>query len=233
MYGVYKNDNLVGGICGFEKDGFTSGNYPLTPYQGVLIAPMPDAKPVTVGSMHLQVGGELAKSLPYEHISITNHWTYPDIRPFKWAGWAEFVKYTYVIREPSLDNMEKDTRYDIVHNKPEFITWGDFKPFQKMYEAMVERKGIDSPPFDLKIFDWTIFNHTLTTDKASACFILDEKRSYYIMAASEKDGGAMALAWEYIKGCKEIDLVGCNLREIGHYKRGFGGEITPYIGVKK
>src|SRR3990167_1880747 len=69
LYGVYKNGNLIGGIGGFDH------YMPLTPFQGVLVAPY-NGKYVGLMSQHNEVSEALIDVLPKE---FYNHYTYPDI----------------------------------------------------------------------------------------------------------------------------------------------------------
>ena len=100
ILGYFKGYNLIGGICGFEYAGniFDSGcRVPLTPFQGILMMPMPEAKSQAVESMCNEVTTNLIENLQYEHIGVGNHYSLPDIRPFTWHKYEHIIRYTYLM----------------------------------------------------------------------------------------------------------------------------------------
>ncbi len=232
MYVVTKGDEVVGGIIGFLKDGFISGGYPFTLYQGILINE--PEKYTTKMSLHNEVAKVLIQQLTtdYDKVSITNHYTYPDIRPFLWNGWKPTVSYTYILK-PNWEALEKDTRNLIRSHTKSFE---ECKPdkFIELYLNTFKRKNVEGYASEkwLDKFFQTFNPIMLTNGTAAVCLIYDTKRIYYIFGASEADNSSFAVMWEAFSKFKEIDLVGCNLPEIGHYKRGFGGELKTCLGIK-
>ncbi len=55
--------------------------------------------------------------------------------------------------------------------------------------------------------------------------------AYYLFGASIVPDKSFALMWRAFKMFHRIDLTGCNVPEIGHYKRGLGGELKCYLGA--
>jgi len=236
IYGYFKNDSLLGGIIGraYETD-FTSG-FELTPFQGILVIPMPDAKYTSVMAMHNEVANKLINALEerYLFISISNHCTFPDIRPFLWKGYEPSVRYTYVVDLADMgDRLEKDTRYLIKHSDRVLVE-PDLAVFDKLYENTFERRGLIRPvstEFIKRLYS-ELDSSLYMADNAGVLMIRDKKRSYYILGASTGDGSSSVL-WQALssESSSECDLVGCNDKNIGLFKRGFGGILTPYYCV--
>lgn len=243
IYGYYKNGKLLGGMANFDQLA------PLTPFQGILVADIPGAKYTTTISLHNEVATAL---LPYAPKSFYNHYTFPDIRPFKWAGWQCDIRYTYVVDLTDMDKLweglEKQTRYEINHASKTYQTFmtPDVGVFNSLYSETFKRKGIERP-VDSEMVQglcWTLnaaIFCSLSLDSVGSMAILveDNKRAYYILGASDDTGHTSSLTlWTAFEkstraGIKEIDLVGCNNEQIGLFKRGFGGKLIPYFGVKR
>lgn len=232
IYAVHKGDELIGGAANFDSPA------PLTPFQGILVKP--EEKYTTAMALHYEVTKALMDYLPNE---FYNHSNYRDIRPFKWnENWELDVKYTYIIHSWSMDGMEKQTRYDISH----YREWGmsvtpDIEKFIKLYQYTFERKGLKPTASDdliRRIYEQFPCTLGMTANgESGALFIRDDKRSYYILGASEGKGSSSYCLWasltvELAKS-SEIDLVGCNDYSIAQFKKGFGGILTPYYGLRR
>lgn len=220
IYGAYKGDELVGGVI---LDGF-----PITPYQGVVLK----------DNTKYSVTEALIESIPQG--SITNyHLT--DIRPFLWAGYTPFIKYTSVLDITDLDcvlkGMNKDARHE-ARREIDFTALGRPDDFWGLYVNMFEHKKLELPISERFFYNlWTRIPCDIYMSKYSAAVIMREGDTvYYILGASEGKNESTALLWNAIqdlsqKGFRKIDFVGVNLREIGLFKLGFGGEIKPLLGV--
>lgn len=245
IWGYFKGESLIGGIIGFEKDGFDSGySIPLTSPQGILVMPMPDAKYTSVMAMHNEVARELIVGLKDKYrlsIKICNHYTFPDIRQFLWNGFTPVVRYTYVVDLTDMDklwmDLEKQTRYEIKNHSGDLVE-GNIQDFNKLYTQTFERKGMERPVSEEMIESLCKqFNaQILTLNNSSAVMIQDSKRAYYVLAGSDGSGDSSLCLWEALKclseqGVKEVDLGGCNVEKIGLFKRGFAGKLMPYYGV--
>ncbi len=242
VYGVKKGSELVGGIIGFEQVGkYISGGYTLTPYQGIVVKSN-GLKYVSEMSLHTEIGLLLAEFLSrtYESVSIVNHWTFPDIRPFLWHGWRPILKYTYVVDISDMEmaeiSLEKDTRYAIKQAKD--MSTCTVKDFGELYDFTFHRKGLESAIVILWLngFFNTIPHELVACGDSAGVMMWDSKRAYFIFAGSKCDGGSNGVLWNLLKdmnklGYDEVDLVGCNDQMIGAYKRGFGGTLTPYLGA--
>lgn len=205
LKGVYKKDNLIGGIADFGEAK------PLTPFQSVLTLKNPQ---------------QVMEALDVKY--VVNHYTLPDIRPFLWKGYKPLVRYTYIVR-PEWGLLDKDTRNLV--RKYDLPIGSDFGYLDALYSLTFERKGLQRPidsAFLKKVCDMgTIY----TCDGAAVVIIRDEKRSYYIIGASDGTGTSSYLLWNAIKDEREGDLVGCNNRDIANFKKSFGGELKVYCGA--
>lgn len=224
IYGCFKGQELQGGLIGFNTSaGFYSGGYPVTHFQGILLKEGLGAKyPITEA---------LIEALPKQS-TVLNSYYNNDIRPFLWNDWRPIIRYTYLIKSPDINMLEKDTRYDILHNAEEVVS-GGLDDFYSLYSNTFKRKRLSVPVTR----DWMqkfneLFHPVIkTTGKNSALVITDNKRAYYIFGASDGGSSSAKVIWEIIKDYPEIDMVGANSREIALYKRGFGGKLMPYLGA--
>jgi hypothetical protein len=224
IYGVYKGNNLVGGSA-FFKD-----LQPITPFQGMLVESSV-GKYVSVMSLHHEVATALLDILPDQ---FYNHYTFPDVRPFLWAGWGAKVKYTYVVH-PQWEELDKDTRNVIKNTHVEVKRSEDIQFFDSLYGFTFARKGIERTASTKLIYKlWETFKPDLyiaSDNSAGVLLIKDNKRSYYILGASEGTGTSAKVLWEAIWRLDEVDLVGANDHKISDFKRQFGGKLCPYYGV--
>jgi len=231
IYGVYKGDELLGGIIGFLKDGFTSGGYPLTQFQGVICKHLP--KYTSAMSLQQRVSNVLIDTLKYDEVTIVNHPSFYDVRPFLWAGWQPMIKYTYEIRSISLADLSKDTRSEIKLHR-DTLDIRSMAEFDKPYGDTFEHKGLARPVS----YEWlTKLNETLhpiiySNGHAMAVIICDWCNAYYILGASDHQGYSSSLLYDIFQLYYSVDLCGCNVKEIGDFKAQFGGKLIPYIGVK-
>jgi hypothetical protein len=224
IFGCYKGNELHGGLIGFQTDnGFFSGGYPVTQFQGFCYKQGLETK--------YAITEELLKIIPYP-ATILNSYHATDIRPMLWEGWKPIVRYTYIIREPNLANLEKDTRYDITHNDNE-VRDGEIFSFYKLYEQTFKRKSLPVPvSLEWMLRFYAEFQPTIKmTDHNGTIVVNDDKRAYYIFGASDGTKSSAKIVWESIKDCPEVDFVGANSKEIALYKRGFNGVLMPYLGA--
>jgi hypothetical protein len=224
IYGCFKGNELQAGLIGFQtKKGFYSGGYPVTQFQGICFKEGMEDK--------YNIVDLLLGIIPYP-ATILNSYYATDIRPFLWEDWKPIVRYTYLIKDPCLSKLEKDTRYDITHNDDE-VRDGDIFSFYKLYEQTFKRKGLPIPvSFEWMTRFYIEFDCIIKmTDHNAAMVVTDNKRAYYIFGASDGTKSSAKVVWETIKGFPEVDCVGANSKEIALYKRGFNGKLMPYLGA--
>lgn len=256
ILGCRNGTDLCGGIAYFSDDNCYSGGSHciLTPFQGVLVRPPNGSKPVTVLSLQNKVTEAIIEELSeFKKVEISNHYTFPDVRPFIWNKYKQEVRYTMVVDISDLDKtwemMESDTRNLIRKAENEGLvckqTTG-ISAFIRLYaETFSRKKQTQTVSNELvqkiyKNIDNALF--LVYQDKepiAGVMMIWDNKRAHYLFGASlQNDIGASYLGlWEAMKEMSktknEVDLGGVNNRDIGLFKRGFGGELKQYIQVTK
>jgi lipid II:glycine glycyltransferase (peptidoglycan interpeptide bridge formation enzyme) len=237
-WGYYKGNQLMGGFGGFLK------NMPLCAFQGVLIAPT-TGKYTATTSLYNEVATALLKDgvLPNE---FTNHYTFPDIRPFLWEGYKPTVRYTYVVNlNQELSDLEKQTRYEINH--PYHIGTvtkesKDIQFFDALYETTFERKGMKRPitsQMMYSIYETMKGQLFISSDNSTGVMMVtDNKRAYYLFGASDGTSTSSQTVWDALQsmrrqGFAEVDMCGCNNREIGSFKKGFSGKLQVYFGLSR
>jgi hypothetical protein len=224
IFGCYKGNELQGGLIGFHTDkGFFSGGYPVTQFQGICFKQgMENNYGITEA---------LLTTIP-DNATVINSYYAPDIRPFLWEGWKPLVRYTYLIKDPDISRLEKDTRYEINHND-DVVRDGDIFSFYKMYEQTFKRKKLPVPvSWEWMTRFYTTYDPVIKlTDHNGTVVVHDDKRAYYIFGASDGTKSSAKIVWESIKDCPEVDFVGANSKEIALYKRGFNGVLMPYLGA--
>ena len=219
LLGYYKNGNLTGGMV-LQKP------MPLTPFQGVLVRPT-EGKYTTRMSLENEVAEALIPAIG--KATFSNHYTYTDIRPFLWHGFVASIKYTYVWT-PDCE-LEKDTRYII--NRYDKPIGSDFDRLDWLYTETFKRKNLSRPVSSkfLRQMCEATNAEVSTTEGAGVILIKDSKRYYYIIGSSDGQGESSYLLWNAIKDKNEVDMVGSNNKNIGLFKRGFGGILKPYYQV--
>jgi hypothetical protein len=243
LYGCFNGDNLLGGVCGFtDSHTFNSGELPLIPFQGILVAPVNSPKYTTLMSRHQEVATTIRDFLSdeYKNNVIRNHYSFPDTRPFIWKGWRQGVHFTYVLdttdRKKMWSDLEKQTRYEITSSSGVMRQWS-LQYFDELYADTFTRKDMNRPISKefLKKLNDSFDCRIVGTNHAMAYVVWDDKRAYYILGASDGTGSA-AEVWTMLEGVsgmglKELDFVGANDEQIGRFKKGFGGELKSYYSV--
>lgn len=257
LYACYNGDELCGGIPFYndkKEEGCYSGiNLPITPFQGILTLTN-GMKAVKQQSLNTEITETLIKGLDeFKCIEISNHYNFLDARPFIWNGYSTSLGYTYVVDISDIsatwDNMEKDTRNYIGKAVKDGITIresNDVAVFDRLYAATFSRKNLPRTAPKKMIEDLlkTIPSKLYLAyhnNKAVAGVVMmwDSKRAYYILGATAEgsDGASYLALWEAMQDMArikpELDMVGCNNVRIGHYKKGFGGELKQYVKVRK
>ena len=263
ILGVFKKDELVSGVLLFirKKGPFKVVAYPpLTPFTTVLFKESETRRLSKVESFRKDIlnliSGYLIKN--YNYISLLLDPTVIDIRPFLWLGWKPNVNYTY---ETDLSNIGelwgslcKDVKYEVNKGKKSGLRIqeeDDISKFYGLYEKTFSKQDMQAPI--KKDFIESMFNILNKENKcklyfakakeeitASALVIWDNKKAYYLLAASNpeiKIGAPSFLLWNIFedmsKKFKKMDLVGANTPHIVKFKRDFATKLVPYYSLEK
>ena len=210
LKGVYENGTLIGGIAFMVNRGDAySGMFPLTPYQGVMVAPQsnPEMKYTTLLSIHNKVADAIAKS-DKDSVGgsrkIYNHYSFPDIRPFLWRGYTPDVKYTFVVDLTDMNEvwngLEKDTRNVIRKaDKEHKVRFGTMEEFVENYYHpmwMGKKKGMPVRRQFLERMSKSIPMDIILCDGSGVVMMYDNKRAYYILGASTGAGTSSLTLWK-------------------------------------
>ncbi|WP_151949618.1 GNAT family N-acetyltransferase [Aliarcobacter butzleri] len=232
----------------------------LTQTMGIYIKYPPKQKYYKKLSWEKEVMEILISNLPkvdyflqnFDH-SITN-WL-----PFYWAGFEQTTRYTYIIENISIEELEKNFETDIRRRRRKAYEIGikiieseDIETFYKLNTMTFARKNIGisySFEFVKNLFENCKENSAVKMyfakyqDEVIAVnfLVYDDNTVYYLMGGidpSKKDLGAMdAIQFESIKFALEsgrrFDFEGSMIESIEKYFRSFGAVQTPYFSISK
>ena len=107
-YGAYKNGSLIAGVSGLESrhTGFKYLTTPqLTPYGGLLFAPVPSKGPAKLEAEWGRATELLIAYLleHYDRVHLSLAPPVQDVRKFTWSNWHTQIHYTYEIDLSDLD----------------------------------------------------------------------------------------------------------------------------------
>lgn len=265
IWGVYRNGEIVAGtalVC-FRVLSIMkmAGFLPLTPYNSLVVQPRTSEKEAKNSSYRLAVLDLLARALEKQGdvVSIVNHPTLTDIRPFIWRGWNCTIGYTYLvdISNPGAlwNSTYNDFRTQVRKCRREgFIVESgtDAKTLYRLYRLTYEKQGrrvyVDETSFCalcevLKMDNRLVTYVTrLNGEAVSAVGIVKDYRGviYAWVAGAHPDylqHGVTPLTWwtaleELSKeGYHCFDLFGAGIPSIARFKSQLGGELTPFYKV--
>lgn len=186
------------------------------------------------------------------------HYSFTNILPFKWRGYNEMVRYTYVIDDTSdMDKVNADLKY-VVRNQikkaEKIVSVKEGMDIEKFYEInrlSYDRQGIDVP-FSMKLLERieeTCVIHDCrkilyTEDKegkihSAAYLVWDDQSLYFLINGIDSEymysQSNSLLIRESIRVAhdlgKKFDFEGSVLQPIEHIFRGFGAEQKMYFRI--
>jgi lipid II:glycine glycyltransferase (peptidoglycan interpeptide bridge formation enzyme) len=186
---------------------------------------------------------------------------YINFLPFYWAGFNVSVKYTYVIENKSIEDLEKNFeksgrrrgRKKAKKNGLEVYESDDVEMFYKLNKKTFERQKTKIPysfSFVKKLYDnckkndacKILFAKDKSEEVIAASFLVyDSKVVYYLMGGIDPDkknlGGMDIIQFESIKFAiengKKFDFEGSMIESIENYFRSFGAVQQLYFNVSK
>jgi len=188
------------------------------------------------------------------HHSVTN-WL-----PFYWKGFNSSVRYTYIVEDITIDELEKNFETDIRRRRRKATKLGikvfegsDIEIFYDLNMKTFKRQGMAKPytlDFIKNIYNIAkkhnsckmFFAKDADNQIIAANFMIYDKNSvYYVMGGIEptkKDLGAMDLVqYESIKFAittnRIFDFEGSMIESIEKYFRSFGAKQKPYLQIYK
>lgn len=266
--GCYTGDELVGG-CGLYIVKSRLGKVVtcpwLTPYNSILVVPRPSERKYKTEFRTLDIVTAIMEYLEdnFDTVTLLNHPSLIDIRPFKWNQWDVVPGYTYCLNPSELDNiyqvmMNKSIRKQINKAKKEGITVqksDKIHEFLKLYKITFEKQNMKLPLPEQSIIK--LFN-ILHKEKYCQLYLAktadDELISGNIQVSDNSDesfdwiagsnpeylsmGANQLLYWSIFedlaqKGVKLFDFCGADVPGVARHKSGFGGDLTVYYIVNK
>ncbi len=179
--------------------------------------------------------------------------------PFYWAGFKQTTRYTYIIENTTIEDLEKNLETDIRRRRRKAYEIGvkvvesdDVEKFYEINTMTFTRQGMHIPyslNFVKKLYEACRENNAVKMyfakyqDEIIAVnfLIYDENTVYYLMGGIHPDfkdlGGMDIVQFESIKFAlengKRFDFEGSMIESIEKYFRSFGAVQTPYFNIKK
>lgn len=179
--------------------------------------------------------------------------------PFYWAGFDQTTRYTYVIENMTIEELEKNLETDIRRRRRKAYEVGvevyesdDLKKFYELNTMTFKRQGREIPySFE---FIHNLYRSCEKNDAVKMYFakyenniiaanflIYDDNTVYYLMGGIDpnfKDLGGMDIVqYESIKFALEngwaFDFEGSMVESIEKYFRSFGAIQKPYFNISK
>jgi lipid II:glycine glycyltransferase (peptidoglycan interpeptide bridge formation enzyme) len=185
--------------------------------------------------------------------SITN-WL-----PFYWAGFDQTTRYTYVIENITIEELEKNLETDIRRRRRKAFEAGvevyesdDIEKFYELNTMTFSRQGMNVPysfAFVKNLYESCKKNNTVKMYFAkidgeviaSNFLVYEENTVYYLMGGINPEksnlGGMDVVQFESIKFALEsgrnFDFEGSMIESIEKYFRSFGSFQKPYFNISK
>jgi len=196
----------------------------------------------------------------YSFFTMNFHYSFMNWLPFYWRGFEQTTRYSYVIENIAIKELEKNFETDIRRRRRKALNVGvevyeseDIKKFYELNEMTFIRQGRDIPysfEFIENLYQNCKLNNSckiyFAKDKenniiAGNFLIYDENTVYYLMGGIDpqyKDLGGMDIVqFESIKFALEsgrkFDFEGSMIESIEKYFRSFGAIQKTYFNISK
>ena len=180
--------------------------------------------------------------------------------PFYWTGFEQTTRYTYVIENITIEELEKNLETDIRRRRRKAFKVGvevfesdDVEKFYELNSMTFSRQGMSTPysfEFVKKLYDICKQNDAVKMYFAKNSdgiviavnfLVYDENTVYYLMGGIHPDfkdlGGMDVVQFESIKFALEsgraFDFEGSMIESIEKYFRSFGAVQKPYFNITK
>ncbi|MBL4624874.1 MAG: GNAT family N-acetyltransferase [Flavobacteriales bacterium] len=262
---VIKNQNEIIAALPYhiKKKGIHTIILPpqLTQYTELILNYPPGQKYVSKIGFEKDKISYLIEQLPQaDYIELTLSPKLTNWLPFKWKGFIETSRYTYIIEnltdlEIVQSGFKDNIRREIRKAKKQLAisTSDDIELFYKINQKTFDRQKIKNPyPLDLfrKLDEKckqqkcrTIYIAKDNEDNihGSVYIVWDKKVSYYLAGGSDPgfrtSGAHSLLMWRAIQDAakrnQSFDFKGSMIESVERFFRGFGAMQTPYFRLKK
>jgi hypothetical protein len=258
---IIEEDEIVAGIPIAYDEHNKVNEPPLTRTLGVLYKPQEHL------SEHRQISNQrkwlnlLLEQFPLnDFVQMCLHHNFTDWLPFRWRGFKQTTRYTYIINfhDTTLDELwgnlnrgRKETVNRAVKNSIRVEQTEDFDLLYKFESLSYERQGLKFRIlfYDLKLLDDVIKKRgnriifkaigRLNQVHAMLYVAYNSRSAYALLSGSDeklrKMGGHTLVMWEAIKyfydKAEYFNFGGSDIERIEKHLRGFGGTLTPYFHI--
>jgi GNAT acetyltransferase-like protein len=207
----------------------------------------------------LEVTDELAQWLEtdadYVRLNLPPQIT--DTRAFAWRGWSVSTRYTYLLHAGQTEESCLRTNFRRLLKRAresglESRTISGDEAINALDHTIRETFARQGESLPVRQERWRNYLAAITDEQighvtgvyrgernvATVLFGHDSTHSYELWAGSAdslEDGASVVGLWSAIQHAfaegRDVDLAGANIPSISHFKRGFGGNLTPYHTV--
>ena len=265
FYGCYRKGNLVAGCSGLalRRAGLAKlTTPPLTPYGGVVHAPIAAKRPAKIEAEQSGATCALMDRLTsdFHYVQLSHAPILRDVREFLWRDWRVSIRYSYRMDLTDLDRLwdRFENRTNTVIRKAERSGCAvrlceDLDLFALQYDRIYREQGTVSLVSGLQVAafcravrDVGLSRMYVAESPAGepAClvvFVLGFDTVYAWVSGAEPrlnaTGATSLLYWRVLQEMAEqycrFDFVGANLPPVAKFKRGFGGDLIPYFTTER
>jgi len=258
---LFENEEIVAGIpMAFDIQNKVN-EPPLTRTLGVLYKNGEYTSKRKQTSVERKWVSELLNHLSLkDFVQMSMHHNFTDWLPFRWNGFRQTTRYTYIIFYSdktineiwnNLDRLRKRMINRANENGIKVEITDDFDLVYQYESLTYERQGLKFriPYLDLKSLDDSIkskgkriiFKALDQKNKVHAVLYIafNNKSAYALLSGSDPDlrnlGGHTLVMWEAIRyfsnKVQYFNFGGSDIERIEEHIRGFGGTITPYFHI--
>jgi hypothetical protein len=267
IIGVFLNDQLVGGAPLYERReraGTVVTNRTLLYYNGIVLD-LPPRKFHSDGTAQMQsvlaaLEGSLA-GLGHAHVSLHNHASLTDLRPFLARGWHVSLSYTYVVSLADMseqwERVDQNLKRLIRRCEREGVTYRedtDFDALFRLHWQTHRRKGapLYLPEAAFRRFFERVYScglarlaHAVFNDQVVASQLMlvgPNPVSHTVCAGADEEhlrlGASAFLRWNAFlslqrDGYVENDLTDASLNPVTRFKSQLGGDLTPTFSIAR
>ena len=245
-----------------KKYGLTIIKHPkLTQTSGIYFKYPKNQKYYKKLSFEKEMINKIISQLPkFDKFIQSFNYKYTNLLPFYWNNFSLNIKYTYIIEDLSLENLEKNLETDIRRRRKKASESGiivyesnDVEKFYELNKMTFERQK-ENIPYSLDF----VKNLFYTCQKHNACkiffakdregeiiatsfLVYDEDTVYYLMGGIHPEkrnlGGMDVIQYESIKFAltsnRIFNFEGSMIESIEKYFRSFGAIQQPYYNISK
>lgn len=258
---IYNNNEIIAGIpLALDAQGRVNIP-PLTRTLGVLYKMQDYESERRKISAERKWLSELLKNISLNDVvQMCMHHTFNDWLPFRWNGFSQTTRYTYILNYENKTANELWINLDLRNRKiiKKSATYGikieitdDFDLIYHYESLSYERQGLkfEIPYSDLKFLDDAIrergnrliFKATDNSNKVHAVLYVafNKKSAYALLSGSDPElrnmGGHTLILWEAVRYFSErvayFNFGGSDIEKIESHLKGFGGTLTPYFHI--